>query len=369
MNKSKVFFTNLRTTPEFNLLYKLEKLVKKAGIADIDFKDKFTAIKIHFGEPGNLAYIRPNYVGRLVSVIKELGGVPFLTDCNTLYSGRRSNAVDHLKSAEENGFNSVTCGCNVIIADGLRGTDYEEIEINLKHCKTAKIGSAIADSDIIISMNHFKGHEMTGIGGAMKNLGMGCGSRGGKLEMHSASKPEIKAESCISCGMCIRNCSQGAISFNENKKASIDYKKCIGCGQCVALCKSGAAMVNWNESAGNSSEKIVEYSYAVIKDKPNFHINFVMDVSPNCDCWANNDKPIVSDIGILASFDPLALDKACTDMVNSAIANLGSVLDDTDYKEGEDKFSHIYPTLNYHESFDYAQKIGLGNLDYEIINV
>jgi uncharacterized protein len=222
LEKSKVYFTDLRTKPGLNLLDKTAHLVKQAGMDKIDFKNKFVAIKIHFGEPGNLAYIRPNYAATIVKLIKSLGGIPFLTDANTLYSGRRSNAVDHLEAAMENGFNPLAVGCNVIIADGLKGTDYREIEINQKHCKSAKIGTAIADADIIISMNHFKGHEMTGFGGALKNLGMGSGSRGGKLEMHSASQPEIDSDKCISCGQCIKACSQSAMSFDKNKKSQID---------------------------------------------------------------------------------------------------------------------------------------------------
>ncbi|MEQ8203562.1 MAG: DUF362 domain-containing protein, partial [Smithellaceae bacterium] len=180
---SKVYFTDLRTRPDSNLQQKLRKLLKQSGLEKIKFKSKFTALKIHFGEPGNLAYIRPNYAATVVSYIRDLGGIPFLTDSNTLYSGRRSNAIDHLRAAEENGFSWTTTGANVIIADGLRGTEFREIKINQKHCKTAKIGSAIADADIIISLTHFKGHELTGFGGALKNIGMGSGSRGGKLEM------------------------------------------------------------------------------------------------------------------------------------------------------------------------------------------
>ena len=338
MEKSKVYFTDLRTKPGLNLLDKLERLVKRAGIENIDFKNQFTAIKIHFGEPGNLAYLRPNYAAKIVSMIKELGGLVFLTDSNTLYSGRRANAVDHLLAAQENGFNPLSVGCNVIIADGIKGTDYREIEINEKYCKTAKIGAAIADADIIISMTHFKGHEMTGFGGVLKNLGMGSGSRGGKLEMHSASQPEIHKENCIGCGMCVKSCAQEAISINENRKAEIDYNKCVGCGQCVAVCQFNAAQVVWDESAVTANEKIAEYAYAVVKDKPNFHISFIMNVSPNCDCWDSNDLAIVPDIGIAASFDPVALDRLCVDLVNKAPMINGSTLSDTNYHEGEDKF-------------------------------
>lgn len=369
MEKSKVYFTDLRTKPGMNLLDKLEKLVKRAGIENIDFKNKFVAIKIHFGEPGNLAYIRPNYAARIVKIIKNLGGMPFLTDSNTLYTGLRSNAVDHLQSAMENGFNPMAVGCNVIIADGLKGTDYREIEIDKKHCKTAKIGSAIADADIIISMNHFKGHEMTGFGGALKNLGMGSGSRGGKLEMHSASQPKIAEEKCLSCGQCMKACAQDAISFDENKKSTIDYEKCVGCGMCVAVCQFNAAQVVWNESADTANEKIAEYAYAVVKDKPNFHISFIMNVSPDCDCADLNDMAIVPDIGIAASFDPVALDMACAKMVNDAPMIKGSILEDKHYHEGEDKFGHIHANTNWKTGMDHGVQIGLGSEEYEIIRV
>lgn len=369
MGKSKVYFTDLRTKPGLNLLDKVERLVKKAGIEDIDFKNKFVAIKIHFGEPGNLSYIRPNYAAKIVKLVKDLGGMPFLTDSNTLYSGRRSNAIDHLETAMENGFNPLAVDCNVIIADGLKGTDYREIEIDQKHCKTAKIGAAIADADIVISMTHFKGHEMTGFGGALKNLGMGSGSRGGKLEMHSASQPKIEQDKCISCGLCIKSCAQGAMSFNEGRKSQIDYEKCVGCGQCVATCQFGAATVVWNESADTANEKIAEYAYAVIKDKPNFHISFIMNVSPNCDCWDSNDMAIVPDIGIAASFDPVALDMACVDLVNKAPMIGGSILADKHFHEGDDKFSHIHSNTNWKSGLDHAVEIGYGSEDYELVRL
>lgn len=367
MEKSKVFFTDLRTKPGINLLNKLENLVKTAGIEEIDFKNKFSAIKIHFGEPGNLAYIRPNYAATIVKLIKRLGGKPFLSDANTLYSGRRANALDHLEAASENGFNPMTLGCSVLIADGLKGTDYKEIVINQEHCTTAKIGTVIADADIIISMNHFKGHEMTGFGGAIKNIGMGCGSRGGKLEMHSASQPKIKKKNCVGCRQCIINCSHDAIIIDTENKAEIDYEKCVGCGQCVAVCQFNSAQVVWNESADISNMKIAEYTYAVLKDKPSFHINFIMNVSPNCDCWSSNDMAIVPDIGIAASFDPVALDKACVDLVNKAPVIHGSILDDISFNDGGDKFNHIHTNTNWETGLKHAEKIGIGKMEYDLI--
>jgi len=375
LEKSKVYFTDLRTKPGVNLLDKLEKLIRKAGIENVDFDKKFVAIKIHFGEPGNLAYIRPNYAARVVKVIKELGGKPFLTDANTLYSGRRANAVDHLEAAMENGFNPLAVGCNVIIADGLKGTDYKEVEVNMKHCKTAKIGTAIADADVIISMNHFKGHEMTGFGGAIKNLGMGCGSRGGKLEMHSASQPKINEKKCSSCRQCVKNCAHEAVAFNNEKKAVIDYDKCVGCGQCVAVCLFNAAQVIWNESADTANEKIAEYTYAVLKDKESFHINFIMNISPNCDCWSSNDMAIVPDIGIAASFDPIALDMASVDMVNKAPIIKGSLLDEKschchEHEDNNfDKFGHIHPDTDWKAGLNHGEEIGIGNMEYELIIV
>ncbi|MBP1666954.1 MAG: 4Fe-4S ferredoxin, partial [Bacteroidetes bacterium] len=243
MTKSQVYFTNLRTRPGQNLLKKLENLIKKAGIEKIDFSKKLVAIKIHFGEPGNIAYLRPNYAAHVVKFLKSREAIPFLTDCNTLYHGKRSNAPDHLDAAFENGYNPLVTGCPVIIADGVRGTDHREIAVNLELTKSAKIGSAIADADIIISMNHFKGHELTGFGGALKNLGMGCASVGGKLYLHSGSSPQIYEKNCTGCRMCEKYCAHVAIKVGIDRIAHIDYEKCVGCGQCVAVCQYDAARV------------------------------------------------------------------------------------------------------------------------------
>jgi uncharacterized Fe-S center protein len=364
MEKSKVYFVDFHTSPQMNMLKKLRKLIDIAGVDQIDFEKKITAIKIHFGEPGNLSYIRPNYAAVVVKMIKEKEGLPFITDANTLYKGRRSNAVDHLQSAMENGFNPLALGCNVIIADGVKGTDFREIEVNQKNVKKAKIATAIADSDIIITMNHFKGHEMTGFGGAMKNIGMGCGSVGGKLEMHSDSQPYIVAENCTGCEVCVNNCAHDAIHLNSENIAEIDYVKCTGCGQCIAVCQYGAPLAKLD--ASNIQEKIMEYSLAVLKNKPAFHINFIMDVSPLCDCWNYNDIPIVHDIGILASFDPVALDKACADLVNKAPVIETSLAGKSNHKH-PDHFKTIFPETNWEQGLAYAEKIGLGSMSYELI--
>ena len=366
---SKVYFTDLRTKPGRSLLDKMEILIQKAGIEQIDFENKFVAVKIHFGEPGNLSYIRPNYAARLVQFLQKKKAKAFLTDANTLYLGRRSNAVDHLQSAGENGFNPIAVPCPVIIADGLKAIDYREITVNGEYCKTAKIGSAIADADVIVSMTHFKGHEQTGFGGALKNLGMGSASAAGKMEMHSSSQPVIDVESCTSCGQCVKYCASKAVSLDANKKAVIDREKCVGCGQCIAVCQFDGAQVVWDSSSDITNYKIAEYTLATVKDKPHFHISFIMNVSPLCDCWGQNDAAIVPDIGIAASFDPVALDKVCADMVTKAAALPGSCLEAHGELRGEDKFKLLHPKTDWKAGLKHAEKIGLGQTDYELYQV
>ena len=369
MQNSKVYFTNLRTTQTMNLLQKLDKLVKKAGIEQIDFKEKFAAIKIHLGEPGNLSYLRPNYSKVIVDLIKSQGGKPFLTDCNTLYVGRRKNALEHLDAAYENGYNPFATGCHVIIADGLKGTDEALVPVeNGEYIKEAKIGQAIMDADIFITMNHFKGHEATGFGGALKNIGMGCGSRAGKMEMHCSGKPVIKGRKCVSCRACMKICAHDAISFDENKKAIIDNDKCVGCGRCIGTCNFDAVVASTYESNDILNKKIAEYSYAVLNGRDHFHISLVIDVSPYCDCHSENDLPIIPDVGIFASFDPVALDMACVHAANKQPVIHGSYLDEK-HHHTHDHFINTHPETNWEVCIDHAVKLGLGNKEYELIEV
>ncbi|MGM9760737.1 MAG: DUF362 domain-containing protein [Parabacteroides sp.] len=370
---SKVYFTNLRTTPSSNLLDKMERVVKRAGIADIDFKDQFVAIKIHFGEPGNLAYIRPNYAARMVRILKELGAKPFLTDCNTLYSGGRSNAVDHLQAATENGFNPLSAGCHVIIADGVKGTDFREVAIDGEYCKAPKIGTALVDADIVLSMTHFKGHEQAGFGGVLKNLGMGGAAVPGKLELHCASQPRVIEKNCKGCNVCVRHCAHDAIHLNADRKAVIDYDRCVGCGQCVALCQHDGAVMGADDTSERLNYKIAEYTKAVLLDKPHFHVSFIMNVSPECDCWNHNDAAVVPDLGIAASFDPVALDQACADLVIQApvlpTENRLSEICAHHHDHEADKFHLLHPDTQWEAALEHAEKIGLGTRQYELIKI
>ncbi|MDR0977289.1 MAG: DUF362 domain-containing protein [Prevotellaceae bacterium] len=374
MVPAKVYYTDLRTSPTSNLLDKMERLMRRAGFDKMPLKDSFVAIKIHFGEPGNLAYLRPNYAVRVGKILEAQGAKPFLTDCNTLYSGRRSNAVDHLASAMENGYNPLSAHCQVIIADGLKGTDCTEVPLDGEYCKAPKIGTAIMDADIVMSMNHFKGHEQAGFGGALKNLGMGCASVQGKLELHSASQPVVDKENCIGCNICVKNCAHDAIHLNkQQRKAEIDYDRCVGCGQCVALCQYSAAVMGDEDTSERLNCKIAEYALAVLKDRPNFHLNFIMNVSPECDCWGHNDAAVVPDLGILASFDPVALDKACADMVIKApiLHTTNCLSDDHEHDDlcGDDKFHLMHPNTDWLSGLRHAEKIGLGTMEYELISM
>ena len=375
-NKSKVYFTDFRTRPGYNLLQKLERLIKKAGIENIDFKNKYVAIKIHFGEPGNLAYLRPNYSKVVADVIKELGGKPFLTDCNTLYVGGRKNAIDHIESAYINGYTPFSTGCHVIIADGLKGTNESYIEINKEHVKVAKIGRAIIDADIIISLNHFKGHEMTGFGGAIKNIGMGCGSRAGKMEMHSDGKPVVDSSKCKKCKQCSKICAHGAITFDENNISHINHDKCVGCGRCIGICNFDSITAPFDSNSDTLNMKMAEYAFAVVKDKPQFHISLICDVSPNCDCHSENDAPIIPNIGMLASFDIVALDKACADLVNMqeyfTNSHIGDNIKKCNYDVNNklhDNFYLNHNTTNWISQIEHSVKIGLGNKEYELLEI
>lgn len=396
---SKVYFTDMRASQQGNLLQKLERIIKKAGIDQIDFKDKFVAIKIHFGEFGNMAYIRPNYVAVIVKMIKDLGGMPFLTDANTLYSGSRHDAVNHLHTAMVNGFNSIATGCDIIIADGLRGNDERIIDVQGTYCPEPKIGAAIAEADIVISFNHFKGHEMAGFGGAIKNLGMGSGSVAGKMDMHATAQPKIEEAKCLGCKICEKNCNHDAIHVvaqpadaegKQKRLAVIDYDKCVGCGQCVALCPHEGVVMSSQESGEILNYKIAEYTKAVLKDKPHFHVSFIMNVSPECDCWGHNDAAIIPDLGMACSFDPVALDQACVDLVNAACPlHTDNMLmekakecghehhHDHDncccehhhHEEDADKFRMLHPNTNWASGLRYAQEIGIGTREYELIRM
>lgn len=394
MEKTKVYFTDFRTEAFGDgLPTKLKKMIKEAGIGQIDMDGKFVAIKMHFGELGNISYLRPNYARAVADVVKELGGKPFLTDCNTMYPGKRKNALEHLECAWENGFTPLTTGCPILIGDGLKGTD--DIAVPVKggeYVKEAKIGRAVMDADVFISLTHFKGHEMTGFGGTIKNIGMGCGSRAGKKEQHSSGKPYIRQKRCRGCRVCQRECANNALVFDAaSKKMTVNQENCVGCGRCLGSCNFDAIAFKNDAASKLLNCRMAEYARAVVDGRPCFHISLVVDVSPNCDCHGENDAPILPDLGMFASFDPLALDQACVDACLKASPLPGSQLSDNLAKAGlagrhgrydhdqhgrqdesrrhddPDHFTNSAPESEWRSCLDHAEKIGLGSRDYEII--
>ncbi|MEZ7196641.1 DUF362 domain-containing protein [Pseudodesulfovibrio karagichevae] len=376
MEKAKVYFTNFHTKAFGDgLPAKLKKMIKKAGIGEIDMKGRFAAIKMHFGELGNISYLRPNYAKAVADVVKELGGRPFLTDCNTMYPGKRKNALEHLECAWENGFTPLTVGCPILIGDGLKGTDDVEVPVEGgEYIKKAKIGRAVMDADVFISLTHFKGHEMTGFGGTIKNIGMGCGSRAGKTEQHSGGKPDIDEKKCVGCKACIKECANDALHFDEEaKKSRINHDNCVGCGRCLGACNFDAIAFGLDSAICDLNRKMAEYTKAVVDGRPQFHISLIVDVSPNCDCHGENDVPILPNLGMFASFDPLALDQACVDACMKAEPLPGSQLAKNLAKKGfvdhHDHFTNSRPESEWKTCLDHAEKIGLGTREYELIVV
>lgn len=376
MEKAKVFFTDFHTVAFGDgLPTKLQKLIRRAGIADLQLEGKFVAIKMHFGELGNIAYLRPNYARAVVDVVKELGGKPFLTDCNTMYPGSRKNALEHLECAWQNGFTPLTVGCPIIIGDGLKGTD--DVEVPVKggeYIKEAKIGRAIMDADVFISLTHFKGHEETGFGGTIKNIGMGCGSRAGKCDQHTSGKPSVNQDKCRGCRLCQKQCANEGLVFDEaTKKMHVDNDHCVGCGRCIGACNFDA--IKFTNSAANQllNRRMAEYTKAVVDGRPCLHISLIVDVSPNCDCHGENDVPILPNIGMFASKDPLALDQACVDACLAAKPIEGSQLArhlaDPNFHRHEDHFTNSTPESEWRSCLEHAEKIGLGTRDYELIKM
>lgn len=374
MDSSKVYFTDFRT-PAYgdSVLKKLQKLIKRAGIAEMDLDGKFVAIKMHFGEHGNISFLRPNWARAVVDVVKELGGKPFLTDCNTMYPGYRKNAIEHLYCAWENGFTPLAVGCPVIIGDGLKGTDDVEVPVvGGEFVQKAKIGRAIMDADVVISLTHFKGHETTGFGGTIKNIGMGSGSRAGKKEQHSSGKATIIADLCRGCRKCRKECANNGLVFDEqSRKMTVNRDNCVGCGRCLGACNFDAIRFQNDGAVSDLNCKMAEYTKAVLDGRPSFHISLIVDVSPNCDCHQENDAPIIPDVGMLCSFDPLALDQACVDLClkQTPIENsqLGDHMRAIGFIDRHDHFCNNNPESEYLSCLEHAEKIDLGSRRYELV--
>ena len=348
---AEVYFTSLNSKNYKSPLDKITKLLNKCKASDMFQKDELVALKTHFGEFGNAAFIRPIMLRPAVEMLKKIGTKPYLVDTNTLYVGMRTNSVDHVHNANMNGFGYSTLQVPVIIADGLRGENSVDVEVNLEVCDTVKLAADIVNADGMVCFSHFKGHEISTFGGAIKNLSMGCSSRAGKLDMHSKSKPTVHQDKCTSCGRCLYYCAHEAIDISP--KAEIN-ENCTGCARCIAGCPEGAIGINWNESTDITQRKMAEYSFGVAKALKNkiVYVNILTNISPACDCYPGIDKPVVHDIGYAASLDPVALDRASLDLVAKA--------------NGEDPFAALYPKVDGNIQLNHAEKVGLGKNEYTL---
>ncbi len=382
MPRSAVYFIDLRADDACNLLDKITYLLKEAGLARRIPKRALTAVKIHFGERGNTAFIRPLLVRPIIDAIGAAGGRPFLTDAGTLYVGTRGNAVDHLLTAMRHGFVLEVVGAPVLIADGLDGRDEVAVPVCLQRCQDVYIASALVRADALVSVAHFKLHELAGFGGAIKNVGMGGASRRGKLHQHSVMEPKIRPKKCIACGSCVVVCAHEALSLVERpegmarpkesikKVARIDPAKCVGCGSCIHACPEEAIDIQWDKDIVGFMERMVEYTVGALhgKEDKSFFINFLTQISPACDCHSSADAPIVADLGILASTDPVAIDQASVDLMNAqpvlAGSQLGAML-----PAPEDKIRAVYPNIPWEHQLEYAESLGLGYRNYELISV
>jgi len=369
VDKATVYYVPARVAHNRGLVQRFGALVDRMGLGMVSDGDT-VAVKVHFGDDGTTAYVRPQFARKLVDRLKGRGGAPFLTDTCTLYVGRRKEAVSHLELALENGFSYATVAAPLVIGDGIRSRDVAEVAVGGRHFDTVRYASAVHHSDALCCISHVKGHLAVGFGGTIKNLSMGLGSRAMKQAMHADVKPQIEEEKCEACGECVEICPADAVELYEGV-ARFDHALCIGCAECIAVCDPGALRFLWNERADLIQEKMVEVAEGVLAQKVGkvAFYNFVVEVTPDCDCFPWSDNPIVNNVGVLASTDPVAVDQASADLINAARGLPGSRLPDEGHPRGADKFRALYPEIDWSRQLAYAEERGLGTRGYELVEV
>ena len=353
---SKVFYAKFgEKEKEASICEKTRRLFRAAGLPAVLVAERPAAIKTHFGEHGNDSFIPPPLIKTVVDEVKAAGAQPCLVETSTLYRGGRSNAVDHFNLAVEHGFGPEAMGCPLLFLDGLRGNLHVEQPVNLKHCKTVAVAGDFTLIPSAVIVTHMTGHLLGGMGGAIKNVGMGLASRAGKLRQHSAGHPQVDEDKCTSCGTCEKWCPVDAISVPD--KAVINHEVCIGCGECMAVCPVGAIGFSWDEPAESFNEKLAEYAFGILKGKEG-HVGFLtymLRTTRDCNCMGHGGKQVCPDLGILASTDVVAIDQAAADLTNKA--------------HGGDLFEEMWPGKCYTAQLAYGESIGLGSRSYELVLV
>ncbi|MFP4168789.1 MAG: DUF362 domain-containing protein [Desulfonatronovibrionaceae bacterium] len=364
-----VYFWDLRASAKMPFNLRIKKLLKTAGAHKSLQEGPLVAVKIHFGEQGTTGFVSPLWVSPVLDYLRKSGSKPFLTDTNTLYMGQRGEAVSHALQAAAHGFDPNLLGAPVIIADGLKSNNERPVPCPGKHFEYAYIAGDILDADGIVNLSHFKGHALTGFGGALKNIGMGCATRRGKMQQHCGTGPKVKAEHCEACGVCLEVCAPGALSL-DGDGIQLDREKCVGCASCIRVCPTGALQIDFSTELKGFMEKVAEYAAAALLPRENrvLHVNYVFNVSPGCDCPGFNDAPICPDLGVLASFDPVALDQCCLDLVNQALPVYPSALP-KDIRPGEDKFKAANKDTDGEHLLEHARKLGLGTREYTLSRI
>ncbi len=365
----KVYYWDLQASFKAPFETRMRRLLKATGLASTLQKNDLVALKVHFGEQGCTSFVQPRLLKPIISFVRKSGARAFLTDSNALYAGQRNDSVSHALLAAEHGFDPNVLGAPIIIADGLRGEHQLQVPGTGPYFSSCFLAALIMEADSLLNVSHFKGHDLTGFGGALKNLAMGCASKQGKMQQHCGLGPSLHRDRCQSCGQCIQSCAPGALYLDESGFLALDSGLCTGCAHCLSACSHQALGIDWDQDRYELVQRMAEYAAAVVQNlpAPALHINFLLQITPVCDCAGFNPAPVCPDLGLLASYDPVALDQASLDLVNQA--PWSDLARPAAADPAQDKFQALHPGLNSEYLLLCAEKLGIGRRDYDLLRL